>query len=259
MTGLARGGMMLGSAFRDGPPVYPTVSMIDRLGGFGIGFALLAALVARERFGIGQRVSTSMLGWTVNLQGVAVTLAANTGQDPRPIPRETTNDPLWNVYRCRDGTWVALAMIVEGETFWPLFCKAVGKPDLSTDPRFATSGLREKNRIALIALLDETFSGIDYADWDAQVKANGFIGTKVNALTDLAQDPQVLANQYIVELPHPVLGTWKYVPTPVNLEKTPVRVYSCAPELGEHTDQILRELLGYSSDKIADLRRKKAV
>ncbi|GIK82635.1 MAG: alpha-methylacyl-CoA racemase [Alphaproteobacteria bacterium] len=259
IIGLARGGIMLGSAFKEGPPVYPTVSVVDRLGGFGIGFAILSALVARERFGIGQRVSTSMLGWAINLQGVAVALAANTGQDPRPIPREETHDPLWNVYKCKDGVWIALGMIIQGEKFWPKLCEAIRRPDLENDPRFATQKLREENRRQLIELFDQTFAQIDSEEWIRLSKENDFIGSKVNTLVDLAEDEQVLANEYIVEQDHPVLGRWKYVPTPVYLSKTPVRVHSAAPELGEHTKEILTETLGYSSEEVAELSRKKVI
>jgi len=259
MMGLARGGILLGSAFKDGPPVYPSVGMIDRIGAIGIAFGILAALVARERYGFGQRLSTSMLGWSTNLQAVAVTLAANTGQDPRPIRREETHDPLWNVYRLKDGTWIALGMIIEGEKFWPRICRAVGRPELAADPRFASHAKREENRRELIALLDEIFATITYEEWDRQVKSNDFIATKVNALTDLGTDPQLLENGYIVELDHKDLGRWKYVPLPVQFERTPVRIYSCAPEIGEHNREILQELLGYSAEQVTELQANKVI
>jgi crotonobetainyl-CoA:carnitine CoA-transferase CaiB-like acyl-CoA transferase len=259
MMGLARAGILLGSAFKDGPPVYPTVGMIDRIGAIGIAFGILAALVARERYGIGQRLSTSMLGWSTNLQAVPVTLAANTGQDPRPIRREETNDPLWNVYRLKDGTWIALGMIIEGDKFWPKICRAVGRPELAADARFATGAKREENRRELIALLDEIFATVAYEEWDRQVKINDFIATKVNALTDLGTDPQLLENGYIVELDHKDLGRWKYVPLPIQFDRTPVRIHACAPQIGEHNDEVLQQLLGYSAEQVAELRKSKVI
>lgn len=259
MMGLARGGILLGSAFKDGPPVYPTMGMIDRIGAIGIAFGILAALVARERHGFGQRLSTSMLGWSTNLQAISVTLAANTGQDPRPIRREETHDPLWNVYRLKDGTWIALGMIIEGDKFWPKICHAIGRPELATDPRFASHAKREENRRELIALLDEIFAGITYEYWDRQVHINDFIATKVNALTDLGTDPQLLENGYIVELDHKDLGRWKYVPLPIQFDRTPVHIHACAPEIGEHNREVLQGLLGYSDKQVNDLLASKVI
>ena len=103
MMGLARSGVMLGSAHEGAEPIYPSVGLNDRLGAIGMAMGILAALVARERTGVGQLIETSLLGWMINLQAVGAQIAANTGQNPRPPRREDANDPLYNYYRCRDG------------------------------------------------------------------------------------------------------------------------------------------------------------
>jgi crotonobetainyl-CoA:carnitine CoA-transferase CaiB-like acyl-CoA transferase len=258
MMGLARVGMMLGSAPAGGEPVYPTVGVQDRLGAIGIAMGILGALVARERTGIGQLVQTSLLGWMVNLQVVGAQIAANTGQDPRPAPRQDSNDPLYNFYRCKDGNWVALGMLGYGNRFWPKLCEALGQPDLADDDRFADESRRDQNHRSLIVVLDELFARITYSEWSSQARKFDLISTKVNALTDLGSDEQILENGYIQTLPHPDLGEWSYVTTPLQFEKTPVSIRSCAPQIGENTFEVLRDMR-YSPDEICDLLKREVV
>jgi CoA:oxalate CoA-transferase len=259
IMGLARGGMMLGSAFRDGDPVYPTMGLNDRIGAIGLLVGILSALFARERTGAGQLVHTSLLGWMVNLQAVAVACAANTGQDPRPLPRLDQKDPLYNVYRLGDGTWIALGMTIHPDKNWPLTCRALGLPELVGDPRFVDLEARAANHRELITIFDDAFAKLTYDEWDARVREHELISCRVNALTDLADDEQVVANDYMVKLPHPDLGEWWHVPTPVYFEKTPVSVRSAAPHIGQHTDEILEQELGYSRNAIDELREREVV
>jgi crotonobetainyl-CoA:carnitine CoA-transferase CaiB-like acyl-CoA transferase len=258
MMGLARGGMMLGSAFADAEPVYPTMGLNDRIGAIGLLIAILSALYARERTGEGQLVHTSLLGWMVNLQSVAVACAANTGQDPRPLPRREQHDPLYNVYRLQDGTWIALGMTIYPERNWPLVCEALGRSELVDDPRFVDAAARAENHRALVDIFDACFAELTFEEWDAKVHELELIACRVNSLTDLAHDEQVVANNYLVRLPHPELGEWWHVPTPIEYEKTPVRVQSVAPHVGEHTDEILRGL-GYDDAAIAELHERRVV
>jgi crotonobetainyl-CoA:carnitine CoA-transferase CaiB-like acyl-CoA transferase len=258
MMGLARAGMMLGSAPAGGEPVYPTAGVQDRLGAIGMAMGILGALVARERTGVGQLVQTSLLGWMVNLQVVGAQIAANTGQDPRPAPRQDTNDPLYNFYRCGDGTWIALGMLGYGNRYWPRLCEALGQPDLADDQRFLDEVRRDQNHQALIAVLDALFSHVTYGEWAALARKYDLISTRVNALTDLGSDEQILDNGYIQTLPHPHLGQWSYVTTPLNFEKTPVSIRSCAPQIGENTIDVLKDI-GYSPDQINDLVEREVV
>jgi crotonobetainyl-CoA:carnitine CoA-transferase CaiB-like acyl-CoA transferase len=258
MMGLARGGMMLGSATAGAEPVYPTMGLNDRIGAIGLLVAILSALYARERTGEGQLVHTSLLGWMVNLQAVAIACAANTGQDPRPLPRTDQEDPLYNVYRTGDGTWIALGMTIHPDKNWPLMCSALGREELIDDARFVDAPARAANHRALIEIFDAEFAKLTFEEWDRRAHEHELIACRVNALTDLAHDEQVLANDYMVKLPHPDLGEWWHVPTPVYYEKTPVSIRSVAPHVGEHTDEILGEL-GYTRDEIRALHERNAV
>src|SRR5260370_4434709 len=254
MMGLARSGVMLGSAHDGADRVYPSVGLNDRLGAIGMAMGILAALVARERTGTGQLIETSLLGWMINLQAVGAQIAANTGQNPRPPRREDANDPLYNYYRCRDGVWVALGMVIHNEQFWPKVCAALGQPGLAADPRFATAEKREENCRELVRILDGLFAELDFADWEKRAVEQDFISTQVNELTDLAGDPQVQANGYFERLPHPVLGEWSYVATPLDFSRTPVSIRACAPQPGENNDKRLSAWLVLSPEAIARLR-----
>ena len=258
MMGQAHGGLMLGSAKVGNEPVYPTIGLNDRLGAIGLAFGILGALLARDRTGAGQMVRTSLLGWTLSLQAVAISCAANTGQDPRPLDRRDQLDPLYNVYELKDGTWIALGMIVDGEKDWPVLCGALGLERLVADARFATHAARDAHHRELIALLDEAFGKLTWPEWEGLVRQHEMISCRVNALTDLSSDEQILANEYLTRLPHPELGEFWYVPTPVDFSETPVSIRSEAPHVGQHTDEVLAEL-GFSGDQIGDLRRREVV
>ena len=258
MMGLAEGGLMLGSAPPGGEPVYPSVGLNDRLGSIGLLVAILAALVSRDRTGEGQMVHTSLLGWTVNLQAVALSYSANTGNDIRPLRRQDQNDPMYNVYELGDGNWIALGMVIHAEKYWPLLCTALDRIDLLDDPRFAGYQKRDEHHRELIAVLDEEFAQLTYPEWEARVAEHGLIACRVNSLTTLHEDEQVLANDYMVKRPHRDLGEWWYAPTPIEFQKTPVSIRSEAPLLGEHTDEILAEL-GLSEHEIRDLRDREVV
>ncbi len=258
MMGLARGGLMLGSAIEGDEPVYPTMGLNDRLGAIGLLVAILTALVARERTGVAQQLDTSLLGWTVNLQASAISCAANTGQAVRPLPRSEQDDPNYNIYQLGDGTWIALGMTLHPHKYWPALCNALGRPELIDDPRFESVAKRRENFRELIAIYDEAFSKLTWEQWDEKIHEYDLISCRVNSLTDLASDEQILANGYMQKLPHPDLSEWWYVPTPVNFEKTPISVRSAAPHLGENTDEVLGGL-GYSKEQIRELRDRAVV
>jgi formyl-CoA transferase len=253
MMGLARGGLMLGSAPPGADPVYPTMGLNDRLGSIGLLVSILAALYAREETGEGQMVGTSLLGWTLSLQAVAISYAANVDRDLRPPQRADQHDPMYNVYLLADGTWIALGMVIHPERFWPRLCRSLDLEELIEDPRFADFDARTDNHKELIEILDAAFAELTWEDWQQRSKREEMITCRVNSLTDLSEDEQILANNYMVKREHPDLEEFWYVPTPVEFEKTPVSIRSAAPRIGEHTDEILAEV-GFSDEEIAGLR-----
>ena len=155
--------------------------------------------------------------------------------------------------------WICLAMI-QADRYWSDLCKALGIQELEKDPKFATMAVRGKNSEELIGILDKIFASKPRDEWMAILKKGGdFIYTIVNSINDLPDDPQMLANDYVVPYDHPAWGSIKVVGVPVRFSKTPGDPRGTAPEFGEHTEQVLLDLLGYSWEDIGALKEKEII
>jgi crotonobetainyl-CoA:carnitine CoA-transferase CaiB-like acyl-CoA transferase len=175
---------------------------------------------------------------------------------PRSFRARAFN-PLWNHYRCQDGQWLALAML-QADRYWADFARLIGCPELVTDPRFKDLNARAANAAECVAIFDAAFASKPRAEWLRILKDDpgDYIYTIVNSVNDLPEDPQVKANDYIVTLDHPQHGPTKMVGVPVQLSETPGSVRTPAPELGQHTEEILMDVLGFDWDRISALREK---
>jgi crotonobetainyl-CoA:carnitine CoA-transferase CaiB-like acyl-CoA transferase len=257
LLGLARSGLMLAAGEPDMPPLGIAGGIADQMGGVMLAYGVLAALLARERTGEGQAVDASHLGSMAWLQGLSVSCKLMAGfAFPRSFRARAFN-PLWNHYRCADGKWLALAML-QPDRYWADFARAIGRPDLATDPRFESSAARAKHAPACVAILDEAFASRPRAEWLQVLRedAGDFIVTHVNAVDDLPEDPQVRANDYVVQFDHPDHGRTQMLGVPVRLSATPGAVRTPAPELGQHTEEVLLEVLGFEWEQIGRLREQ---
>jgi crotonobetainyl-CoA:carnitine CoA-transferase CaiB-like acyl-CoA transferase len=253
--GLARSGIMLAAGEPEMPPLAIAGGIADQMGGVMLAYGVLAALVARERLGVGQEVDASHLGSMAWLQGLSLSSKLMMGFAIPRQARATAGNPLWNHYRCQDGRWLALAML-QPDRYWADFCRALDRPDLVSDPRFETLRARGQNAAACVAILDAVFAAKPRAEWIRILRESpgDFIYTVVNAVDDLPDDPQLRANGYVVDFEHPHHGKTRMLGVPVGLGATPGSVRCAAPEHGQHTEEILIDLLGYTWDEIAELR-----
>lgn len=257
--GLARSGIMIAVGEPDTDPQYITGSIADQMGAIMLAQGIIVALLARERHGVGQEVDTSQLGSMMMLQGLNLSCRLTLGKEFKRFYRTEAENPLWNHYRCQDGKWICFAMM-QTDRYWPDFCEAVGEPELERDERFASAGSRRKNCKELIAVLDRLFAAKPRDEWMGILKAGGdFIYTMVNSINDLPNDPQMLANDYVVDYEHPSWGPSKVVGHPIIYSKTPANPKGSAPKLGEHTEQILIETLGYSREDVAHLKEQEVI
>lgn len=259
-AGQARSGLMFATG-PDGADPYPVQGVIcDQIGGITLAFGILAALVARSIHGVGQRVDVSHLSSAIWLQGLAVSMGLLTSHKPGSEINLTSNprreaayNPLANYYRCKDGRWIMLANF-QADRYWPSLARALGLGHLVDDPRFRDTRARGANRVELVRILDETFAQKTYAQWERVLRESGdFIFAPVQRLSELKDDPQVIANGYIAEVDHPVLGRVRLADHPVRYSGTPHRIRRVAPELGEHTEEVLLGL-GYSWADMERLR-----
>ena len=257
--GQARSGIMNAIGTGSTAPTYVYGGIADQMGAIMLAYGVLAALFARERTGIGQEVDASHLGSMMALQGLNVVARTIMGKEFPRNTRANAYNPLWNHYRCADDKWISLAML-QPDRYWKNFCEVVGKPELVEDPRFAEAKVRGRNSAALVAIFDEVFAARPRDEWMRVLKGRGdFIYTIVNSVSDLPDDPQVRANGYVVEYDHPALGNLTLLGMPVKLSATPGEPRGHAPELGEHTELLLTEMLGYSWDDVARLREANVI
>lgn len=252
--GLARSGMMLAAGEPDAPPQQIAGGVADQMGAIMMAYGVMTALLARERFGVGQKVDASHLGSMTFLQGLSVSARLMMGGAIPRMPRKSATNPLWNHYCCGDGQWLCLGML-QPDRYWSDFVRALGRPELADDPRFATMMDRMMNASAAIAILDEIFATRPRAEWIPILRGGGdFIFTVVNSVNDLPDDPQIQANRYVEDFDHPSFGPTKVVGLPIGLSETPGSIRTPAPELGQHTEEILTELLGYSWEQVSSWR-----
>ncbi|MGH6892643.1 MAG: CaiB/BaiF CoA transferase family protein, partial [Dongiaceae bacterium] len=257
--GLARSGIMTAVGEPDMPPLVVAGGIADQMGAIMLAYGIMAALLAREKYGIGQEVDTSHLGSMTALQGLNVACSAMLNSTFKRIPRAAAPSPLWNHYQCGDGKWICLAM-PQQDRYWSDFCKVLGIEHLEKDPRFDSMVKRAQNAKDLIPMIDTVFASKPRDAWMAALKAGGdFIYTIVNSIADLQTDEQMIANEYLVDYNHPRIGKTKIVGVPVRLSQTPGDPKAPAPEFGEHTELILTELLGYSWDEVTRLKEAEVI
>ncbi|MFC1820861.1 CaiB/BaiF CoA transferase family protein, partial [Thermodesulfobacteriota bacterium] len=256
--GLARSGIMTTIGEPDTPPLRMRGAIADQMGAIMTAYGILAALLARERLGVGQKVDASHLGSMIALQALTVSQLLYLGHEMTRQTRTKMPNPLWNLYQCQDGRWLTLHMTQE--RYWPTVCKALGIEHLEKDPRFENMEKREENCEELIAIMDEIFLTKSTTEWMRTLKETGdTICIPVQKISDLPNDPQVLANDYIIDCNHKVFGPMKVVGIPVQFSKTPGVVKCEAPTLGQHTEEVLMRIGGYSREEVARLRDEEVI
>lgn len=257
---IARSGMAYQAGEPGDPPAIFVSGYADTTAGIILVQAILAALLVRERTGIAQMVDTSLLGSMVaGLERLPVNSRAHSGMEMPRRDRTKMGNPLWNYYRCGDGKWIALAMLA-ADRYWHGFCQALGIEELENDPGFRDIEVRsrEQNSQKLIRILDGIFATRSQDEWIAILKEHKLICTRTQTISDLLSDPQVIENEYIIDYEHPSYGPIKTVGFPWHFSRTPPGLRLPAPQLGQHTEEIILEL-GYTWDDIAAFREQEVI
>ena len=257
---IARSGMAFQAGGPDDPPSIFVSGYADTTAGIILVQAILAALLVRERTGVAQMVDTSLLGSMVaGLERLPVNSRAHSGMEMPRRNRTQMGNPLWNYYQCSDEKWIALAMLA-ADRYWSSFCQALGIQDFENDPRYCDIEVRsrEENSSSLIKTLDGIFASKTQDEWITILRNHKLICTRIQTITDLLTDPQVLENDYIIDYEHPSYGPIKTVGFPWNFSETPPELRLPAPQLGQHTEEILLEL-GYTWEDIGNLREQEVI
>ena len=256
LLGQARGGLMSINGGPDGPPQNVGAPVADQVGGIMVVTGILAALWHRERTGEGQQVDTSLLGTVLALQSFNFTTYMLSGIVPGRTPRPSAL-PFWNTYAGSDGRYFVIGILQDRH--WSDICAALGRPEIEHDERFADYRSRVgKHAKDLLALLDEAFAQRPAGEWVGELCGRGVFSALVQDYGEVVNDPQVLANEYIVQVERPDGPPVGMVTTPIQFTASPTAITRLAPELGQHTEEVLLEA-GYSWDEIEALRNEGAI
>lgn len=248
----ARSGMMdrISSA-NDYRPQRPGLG--DNLASTTVAGAIAAALFCREKTGVAQKVEVNLYHTAVWGLMFDVGTALNQNVNLRQTDREEVTNALWNCYRARDGKWIMLVM-PQTDLYWPAFCEAIGKPEWEHDARFDTFAKRIEQNKFLIRALDEILGGKDAAEWEAIAQEFDLVLGRIQSPLEVASDPQAIENGFFADVEYEPGKTFKAINSPVKWTESECRIRSVAPQLGQHTEEILLEL-GFSWDDLSQLKK----
>jgi crotonobetainyl-CoA:carnitine CoA-transferase CaiB-like acyl-CoA transferase len=249
-------GIMDLTGFPDGPPVKVGNSIADLVAGLSAAHGIVLALLARARTRRGQKVEIAMLDVMASLLTYQAGLYFQTGARPTRKGNQHPSIVPYEVFRAADGY---LTLGVANNSLWKQCCAALGRPELADDPRFATEARRVENRAALVPILDDIFAGATVDEWLKRLEAAGVPAGRIKSVAEVCESEHLKARGMIVRLPHPTAGTVTVLGVPVRLHATPGAVTAPPPVLGQHTEQVLRRVLGLRPAAIARLRRAGAI
>ena len=252
----ATGGIMGITGQADGPPTRVGSSIGDIFSGTYATIGILAALRVRDKSGLGQEVDISMMDAVLSVLENAVVRYTVTGEIPKRIGSGHPSIAPFDVFETKDG-WVVIA--IGNDSLWEKFCKVIDKVELLKDSHFSTNPKRSENYRELKPII---------AEWSREktveeilnilIKAGVPVG-EVNTIDKIVDDPNIKLREMIVEVKHPQAGKVKITNTPIKLSLTPGKVEKASPLLGQHTEEILNELLGFSKEEIDSLRREDVI
>jgi len=239
------------------PTSQPGPGYGDVIGGLTIAGGVSAALFHRQRTGEAVTVDNSLLANGIWATGATVLAADLFGFSRMPRgDRTKMPNPLVNNYKTKDDRFLSLIML-ESDRFWADLVIKIGRPELADDPRFVDSVVRAQNCQECVITLDEIFAGRTLDEWKPILFEVEGVWAPVQTASELLEDPQVLANDYIREVTSASGTTFHMVASPLQFNEQPPDL-TRAPDHGEHTDQVLEEL-GLDMDAILDLKLKGAV
>jgi formyl-CoA transferase len=252
----AMSGFMSVTGPAEGEPFRAGVAIADLASGLFACNAVLAALFARERGGGGQRIDISLLDCQLALMSYVASNYLVSGEPPKRYGNAHPNIVPYEAFRASDGYF---AFAAGNDAQWAKFCERIGKTELANDPRFATNPKRLENRTALVGRLNELFAERPVAAWLELCEEIGLPAGPINTIDRVLADPQVAARGLRLEVEHAAEGALPLLGSPFTIPTAPAEVRLAPPTLGQHTEEILRELLGYGPETLTELRAAGAI
>jgi crotonobetainyl-CoA:carnitine CoA-transferase CaiB-like acyl-CoA transferase len=250
------GGLMSITGEPDGEPQKIGIAVTDIGAGMWSAFAIMAALHHREKSGEGQYIDISMLDAQVAWLTYQAAFFFANGEAPKRMGAAHPTLVPYQAFMCNDGKYINVA--VGSERIWGRFCQGMGREDLKDHPDYATNSVRVNHRGAMVSMLQEIFLTRPVAEWVEDLQAANVPCGPINDLADVFADPQVLARNMYLEMPHPTLGSIKQTGLPIKFSLTPGGLDRHPPLLGEHNREILQSL-GYSDADIQSLKEQSVI
>jgi crotonobetainyl-CoA:carnitine CoA-transferase CaiB-like acyl-CoA transferase len=238
------------------------VAVADLFTGMYATVAILAALRHVERTGEGQAIDMALLDAQVAMLANLGATYLVSGQVPGRAGNAHQNIVPYQVFEvapAADGHKDHIILAVGNDSQFAKFCEVAGRPELAADARFAKNQDRVRNRSVLVPLLEPLVKSRGKAEWLAALEAAKVPCGAINNLAEVFDDPQVRERGMVQQWPHPLQPALRLVASPIKLAATPVRADTPPPLLGQHTDEVLAQLLGYDPDKVAQLKREKVI
>lgn len=251
MVAQAYSGIMSITGPEGGPPCRVGSSVGDIISGTQAVVGILAALIYREKSGRGQHLDMSMVdGLFATLENAVARYTLN-GEIPGPLGGIHPSITPFQGYQTAD-SWIIAA--IGTDQLFTKYCKVIGLENLSNDPRFTTNPLRTKNRRELNTILDPVMKTKTTAEWEKIFEEASLPFSPINNLKQICEDPHIRYRGMLVEIDQPAVGKMRIANSPIRLSETPGQVYAPAPLLGQHSEDVLREVLGYSQAEIDKLK-----
>lgn len=240
------------------PPVKMGVPIGDLAAGMAGALGVVAALYRREKTGYGEQIDVSMFDVQLSLLNYHAQYYLASGQRPEPVGAAHPNVVPYQAFQTRNGYLVVALWGVE--YLWPVFCEAIGRPDLTQDDRFATNEKRVTHRGLLVPVLEEVLKGRTGEEWMAIFEERRIPAAPVNAIDQVLSLPQVQARDMLLTLRHPTTGgPLTVLGNPVKLGADQGEALLPPPLLGQHTEEILKGWLGLSDAEVLALRQEKII
>jgi crotonobetainyl-CoA:carnitine CoA-transferase CaiB-like acyl-CoA transferase len=253
--GQARSGLMFVTGTSE--PAMIHLGILDQAAAITVSHSILAALLFRERKGIGQEVHISLYGTALWLQYINLLAASVLSINPCIPAGRTHHSPLRNRFLCRDGKWI-LGTHHPEEKYWATFCEATGKEEHLNNTKYTSESGGPANFVELNEIFDQVFAARTRDEWMEIFQPRGLMFCPILRIQEVPNDEQALDNGYLVPFDHPVQGAVTIPGYPVHFSACDAGTRTAAPRLGEHTDSILKQL-GYSGQDIKKFKRDKII
>jgi CoA:oxalate CoA-transferase len=251
IIGQAMGGLMSTTGWPGGEPTRSGTAIADVLAGISMAVGVLAAYTSKQKSGVGQKVDVALVDSVVSALEIINQIYLVTGRNPQRIGNRYEASYPYDSFKAKDGSLVIGA---GNDKLYGQLCEVMGRPDLETDERFYTNAVRVTNHAALKPIIEEWLKDYTVQEVIDMLLKKGVPVAPINTIEQVANDPHIAgAREMFVEVDHPKAGKMRITGNQIKLSGTPVQITAAAPLLGQHTREILQEVLGISAEQYKDL------